>query len=61
MPLGKIAFGCFVLGVLVMVPFESPITLTLGVLLLFASIITGVFAIASPAFLSGDRDEPDQR
>ena len=61
MPLGRIAFACFVLGVLVMVPFESPITLTLGVLLLFASIITGVFAIASPGFLTGDPDETDQR
>ena len=61
MPLGKIAFACFVLGVLVMVPFESPVTLTLGVLFLFASIITGVFAIASPGFLSGEGDEPDQR
>jgi len=61
MPLGKIAFACFVLGVLVMVPFESPVTLTLGVLLLFASIITGVFAIATPGFLTADRDDTDQR
>ena len=61
MPLGKVAFACFVLGVLVMVPFESPITLTLGVLLLFASIITGVFAIATPDFLGGERDEDAQR
>ena len=44
-----------------MVPFESPVTLTLGVLLLFASIVTGVFAIATPGFLSADRDETDQR
>jgi hypothetical protein len=61
MPLGRIAFACFSLGVLVMVPFESPVTLTLGVLLLFASIVVGVFAIATPAFLSADRDDADQR
>ena len=61
MPLGKIAFACFSLGVLVMVPFESPVTLTLGVLLLFASIVVGVFGIATPTFLSADRDDVDQR
>jgi hypothetical protein len=53
-----IALGCFVLGVLVMVPFHAWYTLTLGVALLVAAIVTGVFAIATPEFLSAE-DEAD--
>ena len=46
-----IALGCFVLGVALMIPFEHWYTLALGVAALFAAIVTGVFAIATPAFL----------
>jgi hypothetical protein len=54
-----IALGCFVLGVCLMVPFELTITRILGVGLLVAAIVTGVFAIASPELLSavGEEDE----
>jgi hypothetical protein len=52
-----IALGCFVLGVLLMIPFEYWLTRVLGVALLFAAIVTGVFAIASPEFL--DDEEPE--
>ncbi len=44
----------FGLGSALLFPFDSTITLLLGVLLLAASVISGVFAVASPAFLDGD-------
>ena len=44
----------FGLGSALLFPFDSTITLLLGVLLLAASVISGVFAVASPAFLEGD-------
>ena len=42
------SLACLVLGVLFLVVLELT---WLGVLLLFAFIVTGVFAIADPAFL----------
>ena len=47
------ALACFVLGIVVMVAFEL---VWLGIPLLFAFIVAGVFAIADPAFLHGDDD-----
>jgi hypothetical protein len=52
--LGFVALGCFVLGVLLMIPFEFWLTRVLGVAALFAAIVVGVFAIATPAFLEAD-------
>jgi hypothetical protein len=49
--LPAIALTCLVLGVVVMVILELT---WLGVILLFGFIITGIFAIADPAFLAGD-------
>jgi hypothetical protein len=46
-----------VVGVLLMVPFDSAITLTLGVLCLVGFVVTGLFAIASPEFLGRADDE----
>jgi hypothetical protein len=48
----------FVAGVALMVPFETAITLALGVICLIASIAVGLFAIATPEYLS--RDEEDR-
>ena len=42
------ALACFVLGV---VTARRPRVIWLGVILLFAFIVAGVFAIADPAFL----------
>jgi hypothetical protein len=53
-----IALACFVLGVAVMIPFDAWYTITVGIVLLFAAIVTGVFAIATPEFLARD-DELD--
>ena len=51
------AVVCGVLGVVLLIPFESPVTLTLGVLFLFAFIVVGTFAVAGPGFVDGDRRE----
>ena len=56
MRLGVVALGCFVLGVALMIPVEHWLTRVLGVAALFAAIVTGVFAIASPEFLD---EEPE--
>jgi energy-converting hydrogenase Eha subunit C len=45
---------CFVLGSAVMVFFEAPLARIVGVALLFAFIVTGVFLVASPEFLARD-------
>jgi hypothetical protein len=44
-----------VVGVALMVPFESTITRILGIAALIAFVVVGVFVIATPAFL--DRDD----
>ena len=43
-------------GLVLMVGFEGPVTRILGVLALFAFIVSGVFLIADPAFLGQDED-----
>ena len=53
----RVAVACFVLGVIVMVGFEHTVTLALGVALLFAFIVCGVFAIADPEILAAEDDE----
>jgi hypothetical protein len=45
------ALGCFVVGVLLMVVVDLILP---GVLLLFAFIVAGVFAVADPVFLDDD-------
>jgi hypothetical protein len=45
-----------VLGVALMVPFESTLTRIAGVLALFAFIVSGVVAIADPQSI--DSDDP---
>jgi hypothetical protein len=48
------AVACFVLGAGLLFPFESTVTILLGVLLLAAFVICGVFALASPDRLAND-------
>jgi hypothetical protein len=50
----KQALALFAVGAALLVPFESPVTLAAGVLLLLAWIVVGVFALASPDRLAGD-------
>lgn len=53
----RAAILTFILGVALMIPFEATITRILGVACLLAFIVIGVFAIATPEFLSGDADD----
>jgi len=53
------ALGALTLASLLMIPFEWWFTRLIGVLLLFAFVVLGVFAIASPAPLVGDEPEDD--
>jgi hypothetical protein len=47
----------FGLGTALLLPFETTVTLSAGILLLLAAIVSGVFAVASPAFLADDQGE----
>jgi hypothetical protein len=54
--MSRLALASFALGVALMIPFEYWFTRVLGVAALFAAILLGVFAIASPELLDGDDD-----
>jgi hypothetical protein len=57
-PLTTAALAAFVVGAGLLVAFEKALTLALGIALLFAFIVLGVFAIASPEYLGREPDEP---
>lgn len=46
--------ACFVLGAGLLFPFDHTLTILFGVLLLMASIVLGVFALATPERLAED-------
>lgn len=56
--LGKLTPALLVVGLVLLVPFKATVTLALGVACLLAFVVCGVFLIAEPGFLEGDRDEP---
>jgi hypothetical protein len=59
-PLGLVTIGCFVLGVALLLPFETPVTLTLGVLFLLAFIVCGAVLLVGPGSgMLGDDGGPD--
>lgn len=47
----------FLVGAPLLFFFDSTITITAGLLILFAAIVSGVFATATPEFLKGDRED----
>jgi hypothetical protein len=57
-PLTLFMLASLAVGLVLMLVFHSPVTLTIGVLALFAFIVSGVFLIADPAFLGPDEDLP---
>ena len=60
--LTRAAIVAFVVGLVLMVPFESTLTRVLGLLCLFSFIVIGVFAIARPERLDGGSDaDPTRR
>jgi hypothetical protein len=48
--------GLGVLGLALLVPFDTPVTLTLGVLCLLGFVAWGVAIIATPDFTREDRE-----
>jgi len=54
--LSSFVVGSLVAGLALMIPFEATITRVLGVGLLFAFIVGGVFLVAEPRFLARDRE-----
>jgi hypothetical protein len=52
----QLALACFVIGALLVFLVEAGIARAIGVPLMFIGIVLGVAAIATPEFLSGDRD-----
>jgi energy-converting hydrogenase Eha subunit C len=55
-PLLPVCVGCFVVGALDMILFEAPLARIVGVALLFAFIVSGVFLVADPAWLGRDEE-----
>jgi hypothetical protein len=60
-PLLRATLTAFALGAGLLVPFETTVTLTAGVVLLFAFVVLGVFTIASPDYLAPAPDGSDDR
>lgn len=56
-PLLALMLGSLLVGVVLMVPFDAPVTRILGVAALFTFIVSGVFLIADPAFLAAADDD----
>ena len=52
------ALGSFVLGAVLLFPFKATLTILFGVLFLVASLVLGVFALATPERLAA---EPEDR
>ena len=54
--------ACLVIGGGLLFMFDVPATLTLGVVLLVAFMVLGLFTIATPAYLQGlgDTDVPEE-
>ena len=55
----QIALASFVIGALLVLLVDAGIARIVGVPLMFGGIALGVAAIATPDFLSGDRDAGD--
>jgi hypothetical protein len=56
--LARLTPALLVVGLALLVPFKATPTLIGGVACLLAFVACGVFLIAEPGFLAGDRDEP---
>ena len=59
MSAGALAAAAFSLGAALILVFDSAVPRAAGLILLFAGLGAGAYAIASPGFLAGDdRDDP---
>ena len=52
----KLMFGSLILGLPLMLLFENTFTRIAGVILCFTFIVSGVFVLASPAYLGRDEE-----
>jgi hypothetical protein len=52
--------AAFMMGAGLLLVFDHAVTLALGVLLLFAFIVLGVFTIAEPGYLARTPDDPEE-
>jgi hypothetical protein len=57
-PLLVATLAALVVGLALMIPFESTLARVFGVAALFAFIVCGAFLIANPADLGASDDEP---
>ena len=57
-PLAVFMLASLAVGLVLMLVFHAPVTRIVGVLALFAFIVSGVFLIADPSFLGPDDDHP---
>lgn len=53
------SLASFVLGAGLLFLFEKAVTLVVGITLLFAFIVLGIFAIASPEYLARGTDQSE--
>ena len=58
--LERICIALGVIGLVVMLPFDAWYTRLVGMACLVAFVVTGVFLIANPAYLSRDSAEEDR-
>lgn len=58
-PLLAATLAAFILGAGLLLAFEKAVTLALGVVLLFAFVVLGVFTIATPEYLGRAPDESE--
>ena len=56
-PLLGVMLGCLVVGMGLMLVFESALSRVVGLLALFAFIVIGVFLIADPEFLGSEEED----
>jgi thiol:disulfide interchange protein len=58
-PLIVATVAAFVFGAGLLFAFEKAVTLAVGVMLLFAFVVLGVFAIATPEYLARAADQSE--
>jgi hypothetical protein len=58
-PLISATVASFIFGAGLLFAFEKAVTLAAGIMLLFAFVVLGVFAIASPEYLTRAADQSE--
>jgi membrane associated rhomboid family serine protease len=53
------SLGCFAVGAFIMLLFHGDLARVVGVVLMVAFVVTGLFLVADPRWLAGEDDPPD--